>query len=365
MKIGILTFHRAINYGAVLQCFALYRYLLDLGFEVEVIDYRVDYIEKHREPFSKYLYLRISGVRGKIKYLLSSLKGYTEIVKNARNFDAFLNKNICLSTPVFNEEEVAALDYDYIVFGSDQIWNKKIANGLNKVYWGCFDSKAQFISYAASIGDLTQLNEEDKNFISRYINNFNAIGLREQDFDSWLKKELNFNDSKVVVDPTLLMTKSFYDKIAIKPKEDNYILVYALETVPGLMEFSQRIAKQLGAKIIRIRSRKGNNSDKVCEVISCISPAEYLGYIKYSKCNILASFHGTVFSTIYQKDFYLVHSPHENRAVGYLQSLDLERRVVDASADITFSKVNYESVDTKISELRQNSEVFLKNTLSK
>lgn len=150
MKIGILTFHRAINFGAVLQCYALYRSLSDMGHTVEVIDYRPAYIEKYRKPFY-WNDFKKQGLLRKLKTLLSIPLVYWKKRTSAKVFDTFINQNLKTSKVVKKVQDIPY--FDIIFFGSDQIWSPRICEGIDPMYYGQLPKgKTKIVSYAASLG---------------------------------------------------------------------------------------------------------------------------------------------------------------------------------------------------------------------
>ena len=118
MKIGILTFHRAHNYGAVLQCYALQEVLKGMGHDVEVIDYRQKWTEEVYKPFSPMVMkVRCKGIRSKIHYINDFYKRYTAVKKKKASFEAFNSKFLTISKQYCIGEQ---LNYDVCIVGSDQ-----------------------------------------------------------------------------------------------------------------------------------------------------------------------------------------------------------------------------------------------------
>ena len=138
MNIGIITFHFAHNYGAVLQCYALQEYLKSNGHHVNIIDYKPIAIAKHYDVIRTYA-IKTYNPHVIISNLASAIfAGY----KRAYRFNSFINNN--LQTTTIRQE------YDLIIYGSDQIWNNNINNN-DKTYWGYNDfTKIKSITYSAS-----------------------------------------------------------------------------------------------------------------------------------------------------------------------------------------------------------------------
>lgn len=260
MKIGILTFHRAINYGAVLQCYALYKTIEQMGHEVEVIDYRPPYIEKYRKLFSMYDFRKRKGVVSKLRFVASSLVHARSKMDANRRFDEFLNSNLTFSRIVRKPEDMPQ-HYDVIMFGSDQIWSPQICDGFDPIYWGQFPHapRTRLITYAASLGGHNQLSDSEWKKAGEYLKSFSAISVREEQLRNDLRLRLGIT-SELVVDPTLLVNENMYNQIAVQPTMDNYVLVFSVAPTDNLMGFAEKVADQTGAKIVSMSAKMPKSS---------------------------------------------------------------------------------------------------------
>ncbi len=357
MKIGILTFHRAINYGAVLQCYALKTALSQLGHEVKIIDYRPPYIEKYREIFSVYEFCRRDGFVAKAKYLISCIIQSRSKYKARKVFDLFLSNNFDFTSIVKREDDIPQ-NLDCIIFGSDQIWSPSICDGFDKIFWGQFKHQKQtkFISYAASKGGHNILDASQKEKVKNYLRVYDAISVRE----GQLKQE--FEDlgyhPKLVVDPTLLLQAQIYERMAVKPKKDNYTLLFTLDKNKYSHRFAMDIANQLNNDLIIVSATMPIRRMPNC--IYGVSPEEFLGYIKYARCIVCMSFHATAFSIIFRKDFYCLKYAKMDRAMNLLQLYGIENRMVDASQKMMFSPVSYNRKNDNNTLLKDSID-YLKN----
>ena len=353
MKIGILTFHRAINFGAVLQCFALYETLRGMGHDVEVIDYRPSYIEKYRRLFYWKEFKRRSFL-SKIKTLCDLPFSYYQKRKTSKIFDDFLNEHIRFSNVVKGAQDVPAY-YDVIVFGSDQIWNPRICEGLDPVFWGQFDKgKREFVSYAASIGTPQNIKTEQWATISEYLRSFDELSVREVKLAEFIQR--TGMDVEVVLDPTLLISPNMFERLAAMPSETNYVLLYMLEYDSKTISFAQDIARQKGLRLLRLQATTTSaKSHREYDTITPKSVYEFLGYFKYADYIVNASFHGTVFSFLFRKDFYTVRTNNYERACGFLNSVGLIDRFVDPINTINMVSIDYTNPCSKLEILRQQS----------
>lgn len=361
MKIGILTFHRAINYGAVLQCFALYETLSRMGHQVEVIDYRPKYIEKYRHLYYWNEFIRERGVAKKVKYLLSQLRYFSRKRKSIQNFDKFLENQLTFSHIVKSAKEIPA-DYDYIFFGSDQIWNPRICEGFDPIFYGDFPKiHTKFVSYAASLGTPQNIKPDDWKKINSYLTSFDYLSVRENKLADYINADI---DVETVLDPTLLAVKGTFDEIAKKPVEEKYVLLYMLEHNASAHKFAKRIADEKNCKLIVISALPKRKKKTDCyQIAEGISVQEFLGYYKYADVTVNISFHGTAFSIIFHKNFYTLKSNNFERALGLLDALDLKSRFVDSEELVSCEPIDYRGVDEKLEMLRKKSNAFILNAI--
>lgn len=356
MKIGLLTFHRAINYGAVLQCYALYRTLSDLGHDVEVIDYRPAYIEKYRKLLSFSL---TKNIFTEIKGLLRDCLLYGRRKTAIENFDRFLS--MMNYSPIVREsQEIAAQKYDVVLSGSDQVWNRHITGGTwDKFYWGQFKHpNTLFASYAASFGG-SPTKEMDGD-IKGMLQKVDAISVREKDMADYLRP-LGMNVS-VCVDPTILVDEKVFSELAIEPADSNFILVYALKDRTKVVEWAKKLQANSRMKIIVLGGNVSSktNYGKGIKVVQGISPHEFLGYFKKADVVVNASFHGTVFSTLFRKNFYSIEVGNSGRYKQYLESTGLSCRFLTLNDSPSQYPVDYSHFEEMKSSMVKASVVYLK-----
>lgn len=365
-KVGILTFHRAKNYGSVLQAYALQKYLADkLGIENELIDY----IPSGQEEFYK-LFVPITNIRNLIGNILK-LSIANKYKKRKDAFQGFLSSNLAISKEKysgFNKNSLLSNQYSLIITGSDQIWNTECADfswdyllenvhGLKK------------ISYAASMGG-GKISDYDR--YKKCLEEYTSISVREQYASDIINQMFN-NKKKIEVslDPTLLLDKEDYNKIAAPRKiQGDYIFLYSVYHDDKLLHTIRRMKKKWGMPIITLISR--NNSYKVLlngiKLANEEGPEDFLGYIRYAKFVLTNSFHGSVFSMIYGKEFYYLGD--------YRQDPRLKQ--LFTKAEIEHVGVTYEELEEqagnfglrgecdlshKIADLRKSSERYLKDVL--
>lgn len=356
MKIGILTFHRAHNYGAVLQAYALRRYLTLKGYNVNIIDYRGEVNKRSRlSNFFKR--------RNLLVLFFSIVFKLSRVYRRYKKFDSFISDYLQPQDTVFSGEEFSDLNYDVYIVGSDQVWNRDIIGRNDLVFFGDLRQKKEFklISYAASLGN-QKISKEDGKQFKRLLQNFDQISVRERDGVDLISEMLE-KPVAHVFDPTFLLSGKDYEEIIGTPVlQEDYVLVYQVVDHPATVGIAQSLAQQLNAKVIFLESSiKGFRPLK--NHYETLGPGEYLSLIRGAKCIVTTSFHGTAFSIIYKRPFYVVNlDTHNSRPKSLLNSLHLQDRILYGE-DVAFSEIDYNIVDVSLNKWITESGLFLENNL--
>lgn len=361
MKIGILTFHCAHNYGAVLQCYALQEFLNHAGHEVKVINYRPKYLLQpyrviNRSGFRSTNPLRI--VKSIARELLLAPIRYIR----HRNFNKFINSRLALTHTVTKDEIPS--DFDVYIVGSDQIWNPNITRGFDKVYFCDFQfpkNNKIYMSYAASM-EAKQVSDEDERFYREVLANLDHISVREIDLKNILQPLTDKNIFQVL-DPTILIKNEVWENITptINIKE-KYVLTYQVRMHKETELIARRIADQLGAKVINLVAWVRLNQK---DTYQTASPEMFLAMIKNAECTVTTSFHGTAFSIIYNRPFYAIklNDGKDSRVASLLSALNLEDRLIDTNANPNFSVIDYTEANYNLDKLRQFSQSYLNSSI--
>ncbi len=363
MKIGILTFYCAHNYGAVLQAYALQEHLKSLGHQVEFIKYEPEYLlspyrisPKLRGRSSFYVVMK-----GIVKSLLTIF--YSVPRRNA--FNRFISEKLNVSTrSVTTVDDISG--YDAYIVGSDQVWNPKITKVYDPVYWlDIKDRNCLKISYAASISQNELIaGQEDK--VSKFLSNIDSISVREKQAQELLQPLVN-KQIETVLDPALLVDLSVWENLGLtRPTSEKYVLVYYVGYSPSIDRIANNIAKEIGAKVVTLvphptfKNKKGK--------IQTASPIDFVRYFKYADFVVTSSFHGTVFATIFNRPFYTVEikslkGGSSTRMKSLLSDLGLDSRLVDEDSSPKSSSIDFAFPNKKLEELRAKSRAFLSNAL--
>lgn len=359
MKIGILTFHCADNYGAVLQTYGLQEYLKKIGHTVYVIDYRPDYLLRPYRIFNWEWISSLSVIRNLLLFLRAIFIVPTRL-KRKKIFERFLRNHIDVCSV-----DLANLNssFDAFFLGSDQIWNPQITSGLDKIYFGQFPAARgkKLIAYAASAGSCKYLLPY-ANVLQSLILNFHAISVRERSLADYLQKITN-NTIHVTIDPVLLAGRSIYSKLAHKKiSRKPYLLSFQLVYNELQSLIAKEIAKEKGLNVIELSSLE---SLKQRKLLVAESPESFLSLFLEASYVVTSSFHGTVFAILFEKDFNTVSldAMQSERMSDLLRSLNLYDRLVIDGNQPTTASIDFNVVNKRLDELRASSQMFIKEVL--
>ena len=354
MKIGIVTYHRTLNYGAVMQSLATRFILQEMGHEVYYVDYWPDY---HRESYALFPMKKFMkyDILQKGKYLLMFVKLFKSKKRRIFNFEKFFQSQIYpYCRPVDSS-------FDIVVYGSDQIWRKQKSLGTyNPFYFGDNLIKTNHhISYAASMGILPD-NEADKVKLKKLVSHIEKISVREEELQLLLLS-LGFEDVSLSLDPTLLLSSKEWDKYLPTEKYigEKYALMYILSSDAFDIKEVKKFTDSKGLKLIILR---GNATTKETSTnITSAGPYEFIRLMKNAEYVFCVSFHGLAFSIIYEKQFYTSFTSNAGRAVSLLKQLGIERRMLAPKSPIPQNEmlIDYNIVRNKLEALSKESLEFL------
>ena len=367
MKIGILTFHYAHNYGAILQAYALRAFLRNNGHTVNILDYRNEAIESEYigDLLYKYGMKDLLHIRRLPKWISSrkdtrAAQPYWH--RRCESFNSFIKKYILEEDCVrLRKEDMPLLDYDAFVVGSDQVWNQYLERGIDSIYFLDFKTNARKIFYAASNG-YDHIPNESMDYYKRVLTRSTFVGTREKS----LAEQINIHcdtEAHFVIDPSLLLDAECYDELSSTKKHDKkYVMAYFIYEDKHTQDIAEFIARVLGVELVEFhcfyrRDLEGHiqYTDK--------SPSEFLTYIKNAEFVVTNSFHGTAFSIIYKKMFYSVFDK-DTRKGDLLSSLGLDDRHIYNASDVDLNKaIDYQDVYDRLDVIRKESACFLLEAL--
>lgn len=367
MKVSLITLHKIVNYGSVLQAYATQKKLEELGCEVEVVDYFTERMTQH--GMSK----RIKHKSPKFEKnpLLTAVARaimYPSYKKRFSVFMKFVNENLKMTPHTYTCEEdfeKYPIEADAYCTGSDQtwnsIWNEKLDRPLYLSY--ADDNKPKF-SYASSFGR-TKLEDWEIEPTKQLLSKYDSISMRESTGVDILNS-IGL-DGVNVLDPTLLLNK--YDwapLVSDKYANEKYVLVYNLNRNSALDEFAHKLAQEKNLKVY-FMSYQLHDFYKKGKLICCPKVGEFLGLIKHASYVVSDSFHCTAFSINFNTEFAVVYpGKFSTRLQSLLKITNLESRVAKNGSDLDVinNKIDFESVNKIIESEREKSFAWLKNSIA-
>lgn len=370
MKVGLISIHSAHNYGSVLQAYALQEVLKQYSTKFELINYRPKYLDCQYSMFSIKVYDRFPGALNKFIHFGWRLVMLPKRYIKYNKFENFINSNMDLTIPYtsFDVLKKQNFDYDVVFVGSDQVWNTDITEGFDRTFYLDFlTDSVKRISYAASIGRKTL----DEKYIDDYVeclNKFDNIALREESSVSLLTSILNKN-IEVTLDPTLLLEKKHWitlcEKSILDCEEKDYIFVYILQDNPEFTKVVNDISKRLNLPIYSISKKRRFKNEKI---FPDAGPEDFLKLCMNSKFVVTNSFHGTVFSLIFEKDNCIIpHLSTGARMVDLMTNVGLKDRILTSFDQLDkldiYQNINYQKVKDKLDGYRESSLNYIRRVM--
>lgn len=369
MKAIIMTLALSNNYGAALQTYALAKTVEDLGVETVVYNYN----DTKRFTYG------CSAIKKIIHTVWRYVKDAMSLWQKKLGFRKFRSKYISLTKKRYHnnsELQNAQDDYDVYISGSDQIWNPDVFLYDTSYFLDFLPDTCKRISYASSFGK-SSFNEKDKEKCGKLLAKYEWISVREDSGVS-IVKELCGKEAECVLDPTMLLTKNDWDIIAdgAKKKAKNFkgILCYIMpgdsKVVSAIVKTAEVLHKETGLPIMYIGIKEYDvlkYGIKNCDIFA--SPMDFVAYFKNAEYVVTNSFHGTAFSLIYCKKFYIPINdslPKEKalheRVTSILKKTDAENAMFLVS-DMKRKEIDVEKIQKSLCLEREKSLRFLKDSL--
>ncbi len=337
MKIGLISinmYSKGLNFACPLHTYAFQQFLLANGVESTVIDYKPIYFDNfnmlHPSDYYKALYDKRAAAspatpearavrEEKMRYYKKKMAAW-EDMRHEREVryekvQRFIEENY-IKTPVCYDSDLLEIEdpgFDCYICVTDVIWKNQPDFGFDRGFFlgsTCMEQKWKF-AYSASRGAYVAKNDAEREQFFRYLNDMDAISVREKSLKQYLEENSSLKVAHVL-DPVLMNGPEFYDRIAVKPEEEHYLLLYyVMERAMDTIRQAVAYARKHHLKIIEItdnpvkdgKLKKYSNLDYTFRYD--IGIGEWIGYIKHADCIFTNSFHGCCLSVIYEKDFYV------------------------------------------------------------
>lgn len=359
MKIGILTFHRAVNIGAALQASALLEFIQKQGQECEIIDFIPNNEIPDRSKILKILHY--------IKFILTFPRSF-KVLKRERRFAEFREKYCRLSEKsYFGDRDIQreVFEYDLLISGSDQILNMTLT-GNSTAFYLDFAQGIKKISYASSFGR-NNISKEEKDCMKEHLVKFSALSVREKSAGEIIENVCG-RKAQLVLDPVFLLDQTEWDdKCNEKLKlPARYIFVYSMEVSEVLEKAVLKVCEKYQLPVIVVRG--GGRPGRIfgAEDAKC-GPAEFLRYVREAEIVITNSFHGLAMSVIDKKRFICIaHSTRNTRLENMMEIIGKQDYILyatDQIQDICSYIVDMENSMELLDRLRDHSVQYLKNEI--
>lgn len=369
-KIGIVTLPGYFNYGNRLQNYALQEILKQYSEEVETLvipnisansDGTKHYMKKlFSQPLSKTSKTFASKIKGKIRYLTNK----DILVERERRFKEFSQNYIKerhFST--LYEINETSDEFDFVVTGSDQVWNPNFIKNMEQYYFLQFVEKEKRIAYAPSFG-ISEIPEEVRQQYKEWLSSIPYISVREKE-GAKIIKQLIGRDVPVLVDPTLLLNKEEWLKISKEHKnkpKSKYLISYFWGKIPKERKaLIKRIAKKYNLQIVNIASLTDKRTYTA-------DPSEFIDYINSASLVLTDSYHGSIFSILMETPFFIferIGGPSMYSRIRTLLEMtklkNREEKDIDLNRNLL--EMDFSHVQNILNEERKKSFDFLKKAM--
>lgn len=359
-KIGMMTFPNSTSFGASLQMFALYTTIHKLGYDVEVINYINSHMENRKH---------VPSASAQTKHTIGTVVNNWLCQNPKQNAFRKFEKQMHFypNNIIRTSKELSALSdrYSHVIVGSDQVWNPLITNFDTGYLLDFCGKDTKRVAYAPSFG-VSSLDDQYREAYIRGLLRFDALSAREIRGQE-LISELIGEDSQLVLDPSMLMTKNEWMKIIHKCKysSNGYIVRFLLNKSQQNDRFVEELSKKKGLPVYEIGGNFLTNfRHKNMRYSGVIGPAEWLDIINNANCVVTDSFHGTAFSILFEKELYVsLVSSTNSRLVTLLDNFNLTNRVINSACE-EYTDINYDAVEKILGEKREESMAYLRRSLS-
>ena len=370
-KTGILTFHASHNCGSMMQAYAMQAVLNRLGYENEIINYRNEgqkdmYAVIHRKVNLKNVIRNTIGIFH-----------YGKLKKQWLDYETFLHNTFILSEREYsNTSEIQLIRNHYraCVCGADQIWNITIKDSDDAYFLPFEKGKMKKIAYAPSFGaKRIQDYSSDVQKYAGYLKDYDSLSVRENNGQKWIF-ELIGKKVPVVLDPTLLIDREYYERIREDSGiEGDYIFYYSPSYSYRLDQFVKKISNKYKLPVIVWNANEYYLKFEFIngfKLPNKFNPGIYFDLISNAKLVVTTSFHGTIFSTICKKNFWILKNGgmygDDDRVKTLIEQLGIENRLIEPVFDNKFNYLidcNYSEYNRKIGYLRKKSIKYLMDSL--
>ena len=367
IKVAIVTWTKWNNYGTILQSYALYKFISNIGYDVKVLDDRYITSTKCVEEFGRTT--PWDYFKNKIKSYLKYKNGFEKLNNNReRQCDKEKRRIIKYHLKNVRYESLHKLnnEFDIFICGSDQIWTPNNVF-FDPYYFLGFVNKRK-ISYAPSIG-VSEYHNDKKEIVKSLLSTFDAISVRE-DTGKNIIAGICRKDVTVCIDPTLLFDEESWKKdFAIETNKEEYAICYFLGEEDWYRDKTINFCNKEKIKLISIPMFKKDLN--IGDEHKFVAPSKFLELFANAKYVFTDSYHGMLFAITFHRNVFVFSRFKKNdilsqnsRIEDFVKNIGLSNRYIkDDSSEIPSDSINYHYIDNKINELRVHSYNYLVSAL--
>lgn len=370
LNVGLLTSHSSMNYGGLLQAYALQEKFGELGCKCTIINYKPQMHDIKKHPISF-----IMQRKNVISRSIFTIKNYSAFKKRMQIINEFKDQYFH-SSPVMtiskDEIKEEADKYDIVCCGSDQLWNLSQNDNANKAYMLDYDRNNYTISYAVSFGDALKIKKQELSDSTELVRKFDAVSVRDDASAEFLRE--HGVDAAGTLDPILLIDEKFWERFQGKKVINHpYILIYGFENAnqkyEDLIKVAERFSYELRLPVVNVLMNPKIAKRNFENIYDC-GPVEFLSLIQNATLICTNSFHASIFSIIYNRPFVSVFGckgEKDIRKASLLSMLGLEKRAITLESHWNIEEimnVNYSDAFDRLHTCRKNSDAFLEKTIN-
>ncbi len=368
MKVALLSFHNAYNYGAALQAYALQCAVEKYGVACEYLNYQNEY---RQHAYDMKFQFRHAVTEKKAVNAAKAFVGMPIMASRAKKFEEFFEKHLHVTNLVFHSSEEARetnAGYDKFIVGSDQVWNYSNNGGDTAFLLDFVDDDSKKISYSSSFG-VSSFSSELAEEYGNYLRKFNRLSTRES-IGVEMIKAMADRKAHLVLDPVFLVGKEKWDQIKGKndKKEKRYIFLYTNRESQITDFLNTGYVTDEDLHVLSTHIQPGELLNRKIKTRIAMAPEEFLREIEAADLVVTASFHCLALSIIYHKPFVVILTGNhgkDERITNLLKITGLEERVLTSVSDKedVLRPIDYGKVDELLEHYRRYSEEFLRRAI--
>lgn len=360
-KTAIVTFHRACNYGAFLQAYALQNVLGGNGCDAHILDYDSRAI---RDGYTMIGHLRSKG--NILKKIAALMLSWPMMLARNRVFSQCRNKHFFAPEKELQKTDLDKISeqYDCFIAGSDQVWNREIIGRDDAFFLDFVKEAHKKYSYAASIGS-SNLSAEELDDITERLRSFQVISLREPNALPLLRDRLGAERVQCNIDPVFLLGAERWRSFMQKPCRKPYVLYFTLlsnKQARPAMRFAKQLAEEKGAEALYLSNNSQWFRMRELKHLGVTGPEQFVGLIDEAEYVVTNSFHATAFCIILHKPFFVeTNIFRSGRIVNLLKLCGLsDRALVNGVLPTQPVPIDWDAVDRKLAAEIQRAKDYLK-----